>query len=199
LNDLETNAFGTAPWAAAALRLLQGVVYGEDSEWRLLREHETALRDHFSRIGLELVVDEAEAFAWLRQGEPEEGEAALPRLIRRAPLTWEQTLLCVLLRDRLLQFDRSNESEGRLVLTSEDLREMLLPFLPESGDVAKLERRINGLRAKAEEMGFVRAFATPSGTCYEVRRILKARLPVDDLERIRDTVLAWKNAANGED
>jgi len=145
------------------------------------------------------VVDEAEAFAWLRQREPEEGETVLPRLVRRAPLTWEQTLLCVLLRDRLLQFDRANEPDGRLVLTSDDFREMLHPFLPESGDVAKLDRRINGLRAKAEELGFVRGFAAPSGICYEVRRILKARLPVDDLERIRDTVLAWKSNANGDD
>ncbi|MBK9577021.1 MAG: DUF4194 domain-containing protein [Fibrobacterota bacterium] len=199
MNILETTLSTPAPWAGAALRLLQGVVYGEDSEWRLLREHETSLREHFLQIGLELVVDESEAFAWLRQRESEEGETALPRLVRRAPLTWEQTLLCVLLRDRLLQFDRANEPDGRLVLTTEDFREMLLPFLPESGDAAKLERRINGLRAKAEELGFVRGFSAPSGTCYEVRRILKARLPVEDLERIRDTVLAWKSSVNGED
>lgn len=199
MNTMESAPNATAPWACAALRLLQGVVYGEDGDWRVLREHESPLRDHFAAIGLELVIDENEAFAWLRQRGTEEGEAVLPRLVRRVPLSWDQTLLCVLLRDRLLQFDRSNDPDGRLVLTTEDFREMLLPFLPESGDVAKLERKINGLRAKAEELGFVRAFPSPTGICYEVRRILKARLSVEELERIRDTVLAWKAGAGGDD
>ena len=186
------------PWSGTALRLLQGVVYGEDKEWKILREHESSLREHFEVLGLELVVDEAEAFAWLRQREVEEGEEPLPRLVRRLPLSWEQTLLCVLLRDRLLQFDRAAEADGRLVLSAEDLREMLLPFLPEIGDGKKLERRVAGLIGRAEELGFLRVFQSPNGFRYEVRRILKARLSVEELERIRDKVLAGKGESAEE-
>lgn len=195
--EFET-AEGVAPWAAAALRLLQGVVYGEDREWKALRDHEHAVRAHFAAMGLEVVVDEGEAFAWVRQNEREEGADPLPRLIRRMPLTWEQTLLCVLLRDRLLQFDRSTDPDGRLVLSQDDLREMLLPFLPESGDGQKLERKVVALRARAEELGFLKGIPGSDGH-YEVRRVLKARLPVDDLERIRDVVLAWKGESKDKD
>ena len=184
----------TRPWAAPALKLLLGVVYGEDKEWRALREHEAAVREHFASLGLELVVDEGEAFAWLSQREAGEDEEALPRLLRRMPLTWEQTLLCVLLRERLLQFDRSGDPDGRLVLAIEDLRELLAPFLREENDAKKFERRLAGLLNKAEELGFLRRFESPSGVRYEVKRILKARLPVLDLERILDKVMAWRDA-----
>ncbi len=189
-----TETVTTRPWAAPALKLLMGVVYGEDKEWRALREHEAAVREHFTSLGLELVVDEGEAFAWLSQRDPDDGEETLPRLLRRMPLTWEQTLLCVLLRERLLQFDRAGDADGRLVLALEELRELLLPFLPESNDAKKFERRLAGLLNKAEELGFLRRFESPSGVRFEVKRILKARLPVLDLERIRDKVLAWRDA-----
>ena len=87
-------------WSRAAVRLLQGVVYGDEQRtWDQLLASRTPLENYFSRLGLLLVVDESEGFAYLRQMNDEdypEGVEPLPKLFRRAPLGYGTTLLCVL-------------------------------------------------------------------------------------------------------
>src|SRR5215208_2511849 len=96
------------PYAPAVIKLLQGVIYHDDTAaWNLLLAHQTPIQEYFARIGLVVYVDEADGFAFLRQPELESEEGsriALPRLIRRDRLSYHVTLLCVLLRERLDQF-----------------------------------------------------------------------------------------------
>ena len=91
-------------YAPALIRLLRGVVYADDeSTWKLIRDHEHPVRAYFETIGLTLHWSEADGYAFLRQDERETNE--LPQLVRRVPLNYSTTLLCVLLRERLLQHD----------------------------------------------------------------------------------------------
>ena len=107
------SASPPAEWGAVAVRLLQGVVYHDDNidTWECLQRSVSQLTDYFAKIGLQLIVDEADAMAYLRQ--PDDDEIApehdhVPRLFRRSPLTYDATLLCVLLRDELRQGFRSD-------------------------------------------------------------------------------------------
>src|SRR5438094_10469305 len=92
-------------WSIAAVHLLHGVVYLDDGAlWSLVCSNKSRLEEYFARIGLALVVDDAEGFAFLRQLEEEElgdGYDALPKLFRKSRLSYDSTLLCVLLRDEL--------------------------------------------------------------------------------------------------
>jgi Domain of unknown function (DUF4194) len=93
--------------ASAIIRLMQGVVYRDSDEdtWLTLERLGAGVRDHFATIGVDVVVDNAEGYAYLRSRPEEDGEEALPRLVRRRALTYNVSLLLVLLRKRLVEFE----------------------------------------------------------------------------------------------
>ena len=87
------------PSSFVKAHLLGGPLYLEDGElWEVLLRDEIEIGLYFRQIGLDLVVDREEGFAFLRQLEPR-GEERVPRLIRRQKLTYPATLLLVCLRD----------------------------------------------------------------------------------------------------
>ena len=122
------------PYAPAILRLLREIIYAGDKEWELLLSYQPAVLRHFAEIGLQLQVDEAEGYAYLTQpdADPENKDSlTLPRLVTRRPLTYDATLLVVLLREALQQFDANRPDESRLVLSAPQIRDMLTIFYGE--------------------------------------------------------------------
>jgi len=170
-----------APYAPAVIRLLQGPLSSDDSgPWNVLLTHETPVREYLAKIGLELVLNEPDGYAFLRQPEweGEEGQKiALPRLTRRDRLSYHVTLLCALLRERLDQFEASTPETDRLIVTADDLRDMLRPFLRERGDERALLKKIDETANRVADLGFLRRIGTDSR--FEVRPILKARISSD--------------------
>lgn len=177
------------PWSAAAVRLLQGIVYHDDpgDGWERILAGLTPLSDYFARVGLMLVVNEEDGFAYLRQIDSEEfppDYPSLPKLFRSVRLSFEASLLCVLLREELRQFEEEIHSDGRCVITQASLLEIWQTLIPGETDTVRLNRTLGGQLRKLEELKFVRLFEkTPPS--WEVRRILKARLPLAELERLR--------------
>jgi hypothetical protein len=167
--------------ASAIIRLMRGVVYQESDEdtWLTLGRAGAGVRDHFATIGVEVVVDEDEGFAYLRSRPEVEGEEALPRLVRRRTLTYPVSLLLVLLRKRLVEFETGG-GEGRLVLTTEQIVEMLRLFQAESTNDARLVDNAETTIKKAADLGFVRQLRGQSDH-WEVRRILKAYVDAEAL------------------
>jgi hypothetical protein len=166
---------------AAIIRLMQGVVYRENDEdtWLTLERSGAGVRDHFATIGVEVVLDDTEGYAYLRARPDGEDEAPLPRLVRRRTLTYNVSLLLVLLRKRLLEFETSG-SEGRLVLTREQILEMLRVFQVESSNEARIVDHAERTIAKAVELGFLRPLRGQADH-WEVRRILKAYVDAQTL------------------
>ena len=104
-------------WSIAAVRLLQGVVYLDDGPvWGFVGSNRSRLEEYFARLGLALVVDDSEGFAFLRQLDEEElgeGYERLPKLFRKTRLSYDTTLLCVLLRDELRRFEEEPVDDQR--------------------------------------------------------------------------------------
>lgn len=167
--------------ASAIIRLMQGVVYRESDEetWLTLERSGAGVRDHFATIGVDVVVDTDEGYAFLRSRPEVEGEDALPRLVRRRTLTYSVSLLLVLLRKRLVEFETSG-GEGRLVLSTEQIVEMLRLFQAESSNEARIVDSVESTIRKAAELGFVRQLRG-QGDHWEVRRILKAYVDAETL------------------
>lgn len=160
--------------ASAIIKLMQGVVYSESDEdtWLTLERNGASVRDHFATIGVEVVVDDNEGYAYLRSLPEQEGEEPLPRLVRRRALTYNVSLLLVLLRKRLLEFETTG-GEGRLVLTTEQVVDMLRVFQADSSNDARVVDQVDTTIRKAAELGFVRPLRG-QGDHWEVRRVLKA-------------------------
>lgn len=165
---------------AAIIRLMQGVIYRESDEdtWLTLERSGGGVRDHFATIGVEVVVDDTEGYAFLRSAPPAEGEEELPRLVRRRALTYNVSLLLVLLRKRLLEHETT--SEGRLVMSTEQIVEMLRLFQTDSSNEARVADQAERTISKAVELGFLRPLRGQSGQ-WEVRRILKAYVDAQTL------------------
>ncbi len=176
------------------MRLLQGVVYHDDNHdlWDLLLENVSPITEYFGKIGLLLVVDEADAMAYLRQLDEEEIPsefAPVPRLFRRTPLGYEATLLCVLLRDELRQYEEEDVQNERCVIVQSDLFQLWEAFFPDQTDSVRLNRSLTASLRKMEELKFVRQFEKEPPS-WEIRRIIKARLPLSELERLRMSLVA---------
>lgn len=177
---------GANALSSLVISLLKGVLYLENDAqlWNALIQLQARVRDHIAVLGLELVLDEAEGYAFLRarpEVEAEDGGPAdkLPRLIARRPLSFPVSLLLALLRKKLAEFDASGE-QTRLILARDEIVELLRLFLPESSNEARLIDQIDSHINKIVDLGFLRRLkpaaggSTAGGGNFEVRRILKA-------------------------
>jgi hypothetical protein len=176
------HAVSNPDLSALVIGLLKSVLYreGDAAEWNALVQLQARVRDFVSVLGLDLVLDESEGYAFLRSrtdGDADAATAKLPRLIARRPLSFPVSLLLALLRKKLAEFDAGG-GETRLVLTRDQIVEMIRVFLPDTSNEARLIDQIEAQLNKIVELGFLRrmkASATgETGAVYEVRRILKA-------------------------
>lgn len=165
------------------ITLLKGVIYREGDErlWATLLNLQARVRDYVTALNLDLVLDEAEGYAFLKsRPEPADDDPAprLPRLVARRPLSFPVSLLLSLLRKKLAEFDASG-GDTRLVLSRDDIVELARVFLPDGSNEAKLIDQIESYINKVAELGFLRRLKPAAGTAasppsFEVRRILKA-------------------------
>jgi len=162
----------------AVTQLMKGVVYRDTHEraWRYLFQSQPQVRDYVAVLGLQVVVDEAEGYAFCRQRPADDTRdddaEPLPRLIPRRPLSFHVSLLLALLRKKLAEFD-AHGGDTRLMLSRDQIAEMMRVFLPATSNEARLADKIDSYLGKAVDLGFLRP-AKNAEPVYEVRRILKA-------------------------
>jgi hypothetical protein len=163
--------------SSAVIPLLKGVVYRDthDRPWQHLIQLQPQVRDYVATLGLTVVIDEAEGYAFLRQrpaDEDTDDDKQLPRLIPRRSPSFPVSLLLALLRKKMAEFDAQG-GDTRLMLSRAQLTEMLRVFLPATSNEARIIDQIDAHIGKAVEFGFLRP-ANSADQTYEVRRILKA-------------------------
>lgn len=157
------------------VQLMKGAVYRDthDKAWQQLLQLQPQVRDYVEVLGLQVVVDEAEGYAFLRQRPVDEDDSnQIPRLVPRRSLSFHVSLLLALLRKKLAEFD-AQSGDTRLMLTRAQIAEMLRVFLPATSNEARLLDQIDTHINKAVDLGFLRA-AKSAEPVFEVRRILKA-------------------------
>lgn len=175
---------GAAPeLTSLVVPLLKGVIYQESdtSQWSTLLRLQARVRDYVSVLALELELNEAEGYAFLRsrpQPEDATGDPS-PRLIARRQLSFPVSLLLALLRKKLAEFDAGagHEHSGtRLVMSRDEVVELIRVFLPEGSNEAKLIDQVDTHINKIVELGFLRRLKSQPGQAatVEIRRILKA-------------------------
>jgi hypothetical protein len=170
------NAVTDAPTnlSSVLVTLMKGVTYRDDDPalWQSLVELAGRVRDHVVVLGLDLVLDEAEGYAYLRQRPVEEGEPEIPRLVVRRQLGYQVSLLIAVLRKKLAEHD-ARSSETRLVLSQSDIVDLVRVFLPDTANEARLLDRMETHINKIVELGFLRRLRGRDDS-FEVQRILKA-------------------------
>ncbi|MEA1983725.1 MAG: DUF4194 domain-containing protein [Campylobacterota bacterium] len=178
----------------ATALLLKGLFYKVDNEaaWlELIESSRGVISDYFEVIGLALEVDEKEGYAYLKNIEVEEDAKALPKLIQSRELSFKVSLLCVLLRKRMVDFEMQNES-SKAVISKEDLVQNILLFLPQKFNEVKLLKEIDTTIKKVEDLGFLKKLKT-SENVYEIRSSIKAFVDAQWLSDFDEKLKAYKD------
>ena len=184
-------------FAPLAIRLLKGVVYEEEARYwnELLKVHELPLRRYFAQIGLELIVNRQEGFAYLRQAQQEETETnPLPRLMTRRALTVDQSILCVLLRECLEDYTVNESASREPILTLRDMRNMVELFFQERNTQQRFLRDVKKTVEDVKKLGFLEELNNGDATLnddelrYRVKRILIAFIGPDELQKLAQQI-----------
>ncbi len=184
----------------AVTSLMKGVVYRDTHEkvWRHLLPLQSQVRDYVATIGLTVVVDEAEGYAFLRsRPDDENGDApGVPRLVARRSLSFHVSLLLALLRKKLAEFDARGD-DTKLVLTRAQIVELTRVFLASGSNEARLVDQIDATLTKVVDLGFLRRVR--DSDAYEVRRILKAFVDAQWLAGFDEQLARYAAEVNGDE
>lgn len=203
-------------WAPVCIKLLQGPVYrtgAGDATWNTLTAWSSAIGDYFAQIGLTVFVEQGDGYAFLKQrGEDDEVTDAaepasnLPHLIKKYALTPEVSLLCVLLREALDQFDTSQNQSAVLVLKESGIKERLAVFIKEKNDQVKYFNKLDTYLNQLVNLSFLRelnagqsASSNQEDREFEVRRIIRAKIDVEFLTEFKRKLQELNGTAPAED
>lgn len=193
MTDTPANAL-----SVVVVSLMKGIADRESDPvlWQSLIPIQARVRDYVACLGLDLVLDEAEGYAYLRQRPAEEGVAELPRLVPRRQLGYQVSLMLALLRKKLAEFDATS-GESRLILGRGDIVEMMRLFFADTANQVRLNDRINADINRVVDMGFLRRLRGTDDK-FEVRRILKAFVDAQWLADFDRRLAAYRSHASSE-
>lgn len=187
-----------APFAAVIIKLLQGPVYADDKNiWRELLGWQSAIQEYFGKIGMELIINEQDGFARVMQPETDENDDnPLPRLMKKQSLNYEATLLAVMLREGLEEFDVKSEGT-KFYLTQKEIKERIELFYKEQTNKSKLWKDLSKPITSLINIGILKLnredTVNKDNNQYEIKRIIKAFISNDKLEEIKNKLSNYVN------
>ncbi|HMP91379.1 MAG TPA: DUF4194 domain-containing protein, partial [Phnomibacter sp.] len=191
------------PWARCAARLLRGALYQEEEEhWNKLIIYKTEIIHWFEQIAIDLVIDQRDGYAYLRQLLLDDKDNTVG-LVQRRPLSYEVTLLCVILRKMLDDFEMNDASSRNLYITRKLLRVELESFFKEKANRLKLVKELNRYIDEVVELGYLKRLRADSthheDDSFEVRPILKARFDDNQLQYFLEQLKPGSQAKQEDD
>lgn len=175
----------TQVYSSALIQLFKGPLLQRDhaARWAELLTHLADIRSYVAVLGLELYLDQADGYAFLRQQRSEEQDETLPKLGRRLSYSYWETVLAVILRRRLHELDASGD-QVRLVLNQDELLQSLQTFWPADADEARLRKDcLTAIEHFEKKHRLLRRL--PNGE-LEVERLLRALFDAQNLSELEE-------------
>ena len=147
--------------------------------WRALEATEREIRSRLHDLFLDLIIDRDQMIAFTRQAET--GIVKAPILLKRKPLTYIETYLFLLLRQRLSAAEGRGE---RAVIYLNEIREYLSVIGNETTDRVGFEKHLTGAVKKAERFGVLRHLRNAEES-YEISPVLKMIMTADVVEEVK--------------
>lgn len=189
-------------WAVVCIKLLQGSIIKRsehDKLWNLLLRDRLHIDNYFSTIGVTLLVEESDGYAFLRQKNEniDEDFEQLPKLIRRRSLSVEESFLCVILREALDLFESSDDFSDIFTMEESEIMERLRNYSPEYTDELKFKSKIRQYLNKLEELGYVENLSKKdvdesqdeTEYVYKVNKIIRAIVSPEFLVEFRNKLV----------
>ncbi|WP_180272721.1 DUF4194 domain-containing protein [Konateibacter massiliensis] len=168
--------------SVSLVALLKGSVNETTQQklWNDIVENQMQIEDYVSKIGLTLIIQSQDGYAYLMQRKYDNEEQEIPRLISRRQLSFGISLMLVLLRKELIEINR-NSSDERFIISRQEIEEKVRPYLKDSTDEIKLKREVEFNIRRIVEMGFMRCLKD-SGSQYEILPIVRGFVDAQWLE-----------------
>ena len=147
--------------------------------WPVLIRDEAAIRSRLSELFLQLVIDRDLQVAFTRQAET--GELEVPLLLRRANLTFIDSLLLLHLRQRLTQAEARGD---RAVVSTDEIVEFLGVYEQAGNtDRALFEKRIHASIEKIKKHSILRKIRA-SEDRFEISPTLKLLFSAEEIQAL---------------
>src|ERR1044072_7709591 len=139
------------PFTAVLIKLLKGPVeYLEKSNWEKLLKHKNELQAFLLPLGLTLVLDEEDGYAFVKHALPDEEDAGISWIQRRT-LTYEESIMLVLLREMMAEFETGEATNRELIKKRREIKEYAELFFKENASRVKFLKEIEQLIDKKKK------------------------------------------------
>lgn len=147
--------------------------------WPILIRDEAAIRSRLSELFLQLIIDRDLQVAFTRQADT--GDLEVPRLLRRANLTFLDSILLLHLRQRLTQAEAHGD---RAVISTDEIVEFLSVYEQAGNtDRALFEKRIHASIEKIKKHSILRKIRS-SDDRYEISPTLKLLFSAEEIQAL---------------
>jgi hypothetical protein len=147
--------------------------------WPILLRDEALVRSRLAELFLELVVDTDMQVAFTRQADA--GELEVSVLLRRAPLTFIDSVLLLFLRERLTHAEARAE---RAVISTEEIAEHLSTYERAANtDRAGFQKRVSASIDKIRKHSMLQKIRGADGR-FEISRTLKLLFSVEEIQSL---------------
>jgi len=183
MNQLEKNI---KPYSKAIVKLLKSPVERNSSAWNDVVNYQLEIQEFISQIGLELIVKKEEGFAFVKQFEDSEGNTL--GLITRRQIGFETSIILVVLRQSLEEFD-NNPTQFQVAekfITDTEIKEELELFLQEGYNRLRFLKDLDKYIKNVVELGYLKEISKKDiETKYQIQRIIKEKITLDILQEFK--------------
>jgi hypothetical protein len=179
------------PYIETLRKLYKQVIYVEDKEFEVIRQSRERIENHFSEIGVKLVVVENDmaypsekAYALEHYGT--DRIKGIPKFVSDKPLNYYQSILCVVLLEFLRSSRRRNPSATQHFVSAKEIKDELVKLLKEKANAETRDNNYNSWLSNVEDLGYIKYTSTEKlpdeRKMYELKRILMQRFDSETLE-----------------
>jgi hypothetical protein len=185
------------PYTPVFIRLLKGPVeYLDKSVWEKLLQYKTELSGFLQQLGLALVLDEEDGYAYIKHLQTEEDDTTVS-WIQRRPLTYDESILLVLLREMMAEFETGDATTRELVKKRRELKEFAEIFFKENASRVKFMKEMDRLIDKTAENGFLDLMEDndiADEQRFRIKKIIKAKIDSEVLDAFHEQLQQHRQA-----
>lgn len=182
------------PYTSVFIKLLKGPVdYTDKTTWEKLLQYKTDLTKFLRQIGLVMVLNEDDGYAYIKHLQLEE-ENNISWIQRRA-LTYEESIILVLLREMMSDFETGEATVRELIKKRREIKEFAELFFKEKASRVKFLKDIDRLIDKAEEYGFLQLMKDEEiadEQAFRIKKIIKAKIDTEELDDFFEQLNQYK-------
>ncbi|HVW61080.1 MAG TPA: DUF4194 domain-containing protein [Puia sp.] len=182
------------PYTPVLIKLLKGPVeYLEKGAWEQLLQYQVELTRFLQQLGLVLVLEKDDGYAYLEQMRLDE-EESVAGWVRRVQLGYEESILLVLLRDMMAEFEVGDAGARELIKKRREIKEYAELFFKENPSRVKFIRDLDRLIDRVEELDFIEKVEQADLSDEEkfrIKKIIKARVDHEILENFKNQLTQY--------